>query len=112
MNALSTTSKYLFKHYSYLSLLYKPYIIFGFNFEGHPCPEEHQFAFGNGDSCCKYQEDENGHIITDQSTSCKDKNSISCPTRPCVDNYGNVFVVFPNMDLFDHGKFIAFDLVK
>ena len=76
-------------------------MIFLFNFEGHPCPEEHQFAFDNGDSCCKSQEDENGHTITDQSTSCKDKNFISCPTRPCVDNYGNRFVLIHIMDLFN-----------
>ena len=69
-----------------------------FDFEGHPCPEEHQFAFGNGASCCKYQEDENGNLITDKSTSCKGKKSTSCPTRPCVDNYGNIYKGFYNMN--------------
>ena len=69
-----------------------------FDFEGQLCPEEHQFAFGNGDFCCTSQEDENGELITDKSTSCNGK-SISCPMTPCVDNYGNVLLVFQNMNL-------------
>ena len=69
-----------------------------FDFEGQPCPEGHQFAFRNGDFCCKSQEDENGELITEKSTSCSSQ-SISCPMRPCVDNYGNILKVFYNMNL-------------
>ena len=66
-------------------------IYFFFVLGGHPCPEQYQFAFNNGDSCCTDQEEENVDLITDKSTSCIDKKSISCPRRPCVDNYGSFF---------------------
>ena len=78
------------------------FVIFKFYITGDApdqCPVDFPKAFNYGKSCCLYNEDNEGNIISSHSQTCKGQSYRPCQKDHCIDNCNNkiIFIIISNM---------------